>query len=170
MEHANAINFTTQPIHFVSPTYEIFSYSTTDRNGYRIYKRKGSSRVLTRHIWQDYIDIAEIIRLTPHGKETYKLRSETVERVFGDAKEKHAMRWTTLRGLANIQRQATMTFACMNLKKVANWLAKRKAEPPKPSPVGTFLANFFSFLKLAWFYQINRKPTSQKVGLSAVWR
>ena len=29
----------------------------------------------------------------------YKLRKETIERVFADAKEKHAMRYTTLQRL-----------------------------------------------------------------------
>ena len=135
--------------HFVSPTHETFEYSTTDRNGYRIYKRKGSSRVLTRHIWQDYLEIAEIIRLTPHGKETYKLRSETIERVFGDAKEKHALRWTTLRSIAKLKRQVTMTFACMNLKKLATWIAKIKEKPTNPSPISNFFANVFSFFKFA---------------------
>ena len=132
--------------HFISPTGEIFTYSTTDRNGYRQYKLKGSKRVLTRHIWRDYVDITELIRLTPHGKEVYHQRKETIERVFGDAKEKHAMRWTTLRGLPNIQRQATLTFACMNLKKMANWLARKKTEPRNPSPISTFFSKLFSLL------------------------
>jgi len=127
--------------HYVSPTKEIFELSTIDRNGYRIYKCKGSSRVLTRHIWRDYIEIAEIIRLTPQGKAIYQIRKESIERVFGDAKEKHAMRWTTLRGLPNIQRQATMTFACMNLKKLATWIAKS-------NPLSCFYSKLLSLFKI----------------------
>ena len=140
--------------HFISPTKEIFEYSTTDRNGYRKYKCKGSTRVLTRHIWRDYLEIAEIIRLTPQGKEIYTKRKETIERVFGDAKENHAMRWTTLRGLPNLQRQATLTFACMNLKKMANWLAKRTKDPRKPNPSTTFFSKLLSIFKT---FTTNRK-------------
>ncbi|WP_419465602.1 transposase [Bhargavaea massiliensis] len=55
-------------------------------------------KVITRHIWQDYLDHAEAIRLTPENKEIYTRRKETVERGFGDAKEKCGMRWTTLAG------------------------------------------------------------------------
>ena len=49
------------------------------------------------------------------------LDKETIERVFADAKEKHGMRWTTLRGLKKLSMQAMLTFAAMNLKKMANW-------------------------------------------------
>jgi hypothetical protein len=52
------------------------------------------------------------------------LRKETIERVFADAKEKHGMRWTTLRGLKKVTMQAMLTYASMNLKKLATWLWK----------------------------------------------
>jgi len=44
-----------------------------------------------------------------------------LSRVFGDAKEKHGMRFTQLRGLLKVKMQVALTFACMNLKKLANW-------------------------------------------------
>ncbi|MGE7068010.1 transposase [Peribacillus butanolivorans] len=47
--------------------------------------------------------------------------NETIERVFADVKEKHGMRWTTLWGLKKLLMQAMLTFAAMNLKKIANW-------------------------------------------------
>ena len=37
---------------------------------------------------------------TPAYAQLYKRRKETIERVFADAKEKHAMRYTQYRGLA----------------------------------------------------------------------
>jgi len=37
-------------------------------------------------------------------------------------KEKHGMRWTTLRGLKKVSAQAMLVAACMNLKKMANWM------------------------------------------------
>jgi hypothetical protein len=48
-------------------------------------------------------------------------RNQTNERVCADVKEKHGMRWTTLRGLEKLSMQAMLTFATMNLKKLANW-------------------------------------------------
>ena len=50
-------------------------------------------KTVTRHIWSDYLEQAEDIRHSPQGKESYTLRSQTIERVFADAKEKYGMRY-----------------------------------------------------------------------------
>ena len=47
--------------------------------------------------------------------------------MFADAKVKHGLRFTQLRGLAKVTMQVTLTFACINLKKLAKW--KRKLFP-----------------------------------------
>lgn len=70
-------------------------------------------------------DIVEQLRKTERGKQIYKLRKESIERVFGDAKEKHAMRYTHHRGLARVSHWVKLKFAAMNLKKLANWAWKR---------------------------------------------
>ena len=44
--------------------------------------------------WQESLDLVEQLRKTERGKELYAMRKETIERVFADAKEKHAMRYT----------------------------------------------------------------------------
>ena len=49
------------------------------------------------------------------------MRKQTIERVFADAKEKHAMRYTHHRGLARVSHWVTLKFAAMNLKKLALW-------------------------------------------------
>jgi len=64
---------------------------------------------------------AEDVRHSPQGKEIYKLRKETIERVFADAKVKHGLRFTQYRGLARLKMQVLLTFSCMNLKKLAKW-------------------------------------------------
>jgi hypothetical protein len=63
----------------------------------------------------------EHLRHTNLNKTFYAHRKETIERGFADAKEKHGMRWTTLRGLKKVSMQAMLTFAAMNLKKLADW-------------------------------------------------
>ena len=50
--------------------------------------------------------------------------------MFADAKEHHGLRYTMLRGLEKVKMQATLTFACMNLKKLAIW--KHRKRQPKP--------------------------------------
>ena len=51
----------------------------------------------------------------------YEWLYERLERVFADAKEKHAMRYTHHRGLAAVTRWVRLKYATMNLKKLANW-------------------------------------------------
>ncbi|MFP3380531.1 transposase, partial [Bacillus sp. SIMBA_069] len=72
-------------------------------------------KVVTRHIWQDYMKEADHLRHHQDVKPIY------AERVFADAKEKHGMRWTTLRGLKKLSMQAVLTSAAMNVKKMVNW-------------------------------------------------
>jgi len=100
----------------VCPNNQVLNYSTTDRNGYRQYKSDpkicidcphiercthslNHQKVAIKHIWQNYIERAEDFRHSQLGKITYALRSQTIERVFADAKEKHAMRYTHIEEL-----------------------------------------------------------------------
>lgn len=127
---------------YICPNNKLLDYSTTNRDGYREYKSnpedckkcpyreqctqsKAFQKVVTRHVWEEYMELAEDVRHSPEGKETYKLRCETIERVFADAKENHAMRYTQFRGLARLKMQVLLTFSCMNLKKLAKWKKKR---------------------------------------------
>ena len=122
-------------------------YSTTNREGYREYKSnplecsqcpyiekctmsRNHTKVMTRHIWSEYMEYAEEYQHVFQYKEIYKQRRETIERVFADAKERHGLRYTMLRGLEKVKMQATLTFACMNLKKLAIW--KHRKRQPKP--------------------------------------
>lgn len=49
-------------------------------------------------------------------KELYTKRKETIERVFADAKEKYAMRYTLYRGLAQVTNWVRLKFSAINLK------------------------------------------------------
>ena len=118
------------------PQNKVLSYATTNREGYREYKSKSyvcksgpvrerctqsqqCPKTVERHVWHAYIERAEDVRHSPLGKATYSLRSQTIERVFADAKEKHAMRYTPYRGLTAVSAWVKLKFAAMNLKKLA---------------------------------------------------
>ncbi|WP_397351463.1 transposase [Paenibacillus larvae] len=58
------------------------------------------------------------------NKRIYAERKETIERVFADLKEKHGMRWTTLRGLKASPCKEMLIF-CHEPPKMATWLWKR---------------------------------------------
>ncbi len=82
---------------------------------------KNCVKTVTKHIWSDYIELAEDIRHTPKYAELYKMRKEKIERVSANAKERHAMRYTPCRGLAQVTNLVRLKFATMNLKKLARW-------------------------------------------------
>ena len=92
----------------------------------------------------------EDIRHTIGIKEIYSLRSQTIERVFADAKELHGMRYTQYRGLAKVKMELTLKFACMNLKKLAMWKFRK----------GFCNANFFKsnykFIKIKKWLSNNK--------------
>ena len=125
---------------YICPESRILEYSTTNRGGYREYKSKGYQcegcpslqqctlsrdhvKVITRHIWEECMEQVEDIRHTIGNKAKYNLRKETIERIFGTAKEQHGFRYTQYTGKARMEMKAGLTFACMNLKKLARMLA-----------------------------------------------
>ena len=125
------------------PEYQELKYSTTNRDGYREYKSdpkicvncptrercthsKDCIKTVQRHIWKDYEELADDARYTPKYRELYERRKETIERIFADAKGKHAMRYTPYRGLAQVTNWVKLKFAAMNLKKLATWKWKER--------------------------------------------
>ncbi len=73
------------------------------------------------------METVEDIRHTSGNKEIYARRKETIERIFGTAKEQHGSRYTQYVGKARMEMKAGLTFACMDLKKLARILAKKES-------------------------------------------
>jgi hypothetical protein len=120
----------------------------------RCTESKSCTKTVTRHVWQDYVELAEDIRHTPKYKELYKKRKETIERVFADAKVKYGMRYTLYRGLTQVTNWVKLKFAAMNLKKLAMW----KWRDGHPSG---FLLILLCYFPIA-YYQAH--PSFNRVG------
>jgi len=69
------------------------------------------------------------------GKQLYSLRSQTIERIFADAKEKHFMRYTYLRGLAKLKNADHAYF--------------RLNEPQKARQAQVLLFSYFLFFTIS---------------------
>ena len=156
---------------YLCPENQVLKYATTNREGYREYKSDpkicagcpylkqctksiNHQKAITRHIWQEYMEICEDIRHTKGMKEIYSKRKETIERDFGTAKEHHAMRYTQQIGKEKMAMKVGLTFACMNMKKLANMLWNyRRNEPTGPVDSSTkgasslYLHDFLSILR-----------------------
>ena len=122
---------------YVCPNGKTLEYSTTNREGYREYKScpqvcescpylsqctnsKEHVKLITRHIWEPYLETCQDIRHTEGMSDLYKQRKQTIERLFGCAKENHGFRYTQQYGKARMEMKVGLTFTCMNLKKLAN--------------------------------------------------
>ena len=149
------------------PEYKVLNYSTTNRDGYKEYKSRSylcvncptkalctesakCEKTVQRHVWQEYVELAEDARHTPEYKELYRQRKEKIERVFADAKEQHGMRYTQYRGLTQVSNRVRLKFAAMNLKKLATWMWNET----HPAPVSSILRFLF-----AWFSLNVKNPT-----------
>lgn len=134
-------SYSTEEDIYTCPMGGVLRHTTTNKEGQRIYRtnpkhcvncphkhlcgaNEKGQKIFQRHIWQEHLDLVEQLRKTEWGKEIYAMRKETIERVFGDAKEKHAMRYTQHRGLTRVTSWVRLKFAAMNLKKLATWAWK----------------------------------------------
>jgi len=132
---------------YICPNDQILNYRTTNRDGYREYKSdpiicgscpylsqctksKLHQKTVVRHVWEDYLEQCEDIRQTIGMKDIYDKRKQTIERIFGTAKEHHGMRYTQMLGKAKMSMKVGLTFACMNMKKLVKIMDKRFREGP----------------------------------------
>ncbi len=121
---------------YICPNDQILKYSNTNRDGYKEYKScghicekcdflsqctasKNHVKVVTRHVWEEYMEACEDIRHTRGMKDLYSHRKETIERIFGTAKENHGFRYTQMYGKARMKMKVALTYSAMNLKKLA---------------------------------------------------
>jgi hypothetical protein len=86
---------------------ETLTYSTTNRSGYKEYRTDPAKcsvcplleqwtstkqRTIQRHVWEDFKEQVLQNRQSETGAAVYRLRSQTIERSFADAKELHGLR------------------------------------------------------------------------------
>lgn len=126
---------------YICPENKVLSYSTTNRDGYREYKSRSYQcancpslekctlsrehvKVVTRHVWEGYLETCEDIRHSIGMRDLYQKRKETIERLFGTAKEAHGFRYTHMRGKAKMRMKVGMTYACINLKKLVKMMQR----------------------------------------------
>jgi transposase len=164
---------------YLCPENHILCYYTTNKEGYREYRSCGETctkcrslhkcteskehrKVVTRHVWEEYIEKAEDIRHTIGNKQIYELRKETIERLFGTAKEQHGFRYTQYKGKAQMEMKAGLTFACMNLKKLARILAQREVKSTLISDIWCETKEKMAFIE-KWCWSCSPAPTLSTV-------
>lgn len=100
------------------------------------------------------MEICEDIRQTLGMKDLYAKRKETIERLFGTAKENHGFRYTQMYGKARMEMKVGLTFACMNLKKLAKIKAKWGL-PEKRKQHITSILDAIRLIKEKWLWDLH---------------
>lgn len=158
---------------YICPNNQLLHYATTNRDGYREYRScsavcagcpylaqctnsKEHIKTVARHVWAADLEEMEENRYTCGIREYYKLRKETIERDFALAKELHGFRYTQEYGQARMVWKAALTFACINLKKLAKmtWSAPKTLHIPR-----TFVLYLHDFIS-----SLNTPPACSPAG------
>jgi len=127
---------------YLCPENQELTYRTTTRDGYQEYKSnpticvncpllsvctesQNHQKVVTRHVWKEALEICEDIRHQSGMKERYHKRKETIERLFGTAKEYHNLRYTREKGKSKMEDKVGLTLACLNIEKMVKMMARK---------------------------------------------
>ncbi len=125
----------------ICPNDKILKYTNVTRNGYKVFKAKEcdcsqcdfkfkcttmKAKQVNLSVYHDVLDEVEHMRHSDEGKEVYKLRKEKIERLFGDVKENHGMRYLKVTSMEKARNQVLLTLTCLNIKKMALHLGRRE--------------------------------------------
>lgn len=133
------------------PGGKTLHYAITNREGYAEYRsipaecsqcplreqctaNASHQRSIHRHVWESHKEQVVRNRQSAEGIIVYRMRCQTIERSFADAKVLHGLRRCRLRGRENVQEQVLMTAIAQNLKKIARQLAKRSSRENPVTP------------------------------------
>ncbi len=90
-----------------------------DKTGYKKYKNSDKTKIVRRHIKEEWNEIFNKNRLSEFGKELYQKRKEHVERSFGDSKQNHGYRYAMYKGVKKNQHYTWLICAAQNMKNIA---------------------------------------------------
>lgn len=111
--------------------------------------KKDAFKTVTRHLYEDCMLLAREYRLSEEGKEIYKLRKETIERVFAEGKEYHGLRYTRYKGLKKNSNIRALFYACLNIKKLA-LLEKKWEKILEKKNSSSLFSSIFQTIKKLW--------------------
>jgi hypothetical protein len=107
-------------IYYEKETGEVLEYNGhIDKNGYKKYENIDKTKIVRRHIHEEWNEQFRDNRLSEKGKELYQKRKEHVERSFADSKQNHGYRYAMYRGIKKNQNYTWLICAAQNMKNIA---------------------------------------------------
>lgn len=109
-----------EDIYYDKETGEVLEYhGLIDRLGYKKYQSMDKTKVMRRHIHEEWNELFRENRLSNKGKELYQRRKEHVERSFADSKQNHGYRYAMYKGVRKNQNYTWLICAAQNMKNIA---------------------------------------------------
>lgn len=132
-----------EDFYYEKETGEILEYKgLIDRNGYKKYENTDKTKIVRRHIHEEWNEIFRENRLTTEGKELYKKRKERIELSFADSKNNHGYRYAMYKGVKKNQHYAWLICAAQNMKNIALKKTKVNGKPLTKLTIIEYITNF----------------------------
>ena len=145
-------------------TGEILEYNgLIDRNGYKQYRNIDKTKIIRRHIKQEWNEQLNQNRLSTEGKNLYKFRKEKVERSFADSKQNHGYRYAMYKGVEKNQNYTWLICAAQNMKNISLKLENSKYKTNNNKKKQLNIAKLFNLIKI--FQKIFKKVTNENLDL-----
>ena len=138
-------------IYYEKETGEVLEYKgLVDKNGYKTYINLDKTKLVRRHIHEEWNELFRDNRLSKEEKKLYQKRKEHVERSFADSKQNHGYRYAMYKGVEKNQNYTWLICAAQNMKNIA--LKKEKYSNNKQDNI-TISTKITNFIK-----KINKFP------------
>ena len=132
-------------VYYEKETGEILEYKgLIDKNGYKKYENSDKTKIIRRHIREEWNEIFRENRLSKEGKELYQKRKEHIERSFADSKQNHGYRYAMYKGIRKNQHYTWLICAAQNMKNIA---IKNDNVGKKAISLSSFLHKFIKILQ-----------------------
>ena len=153
-------------IYYEKETGEVLEYNgLIDKNGYKKYENRNKTKIIRRHIHEEWNEIFKKNRLSKEGKELYQKRKEHVERSFADSKQNHGYRYAMYKGVKKNQHYTWLICAAQNMKNIS---IKNDNVGKKPLSMASLIEKLSNLLKIFIKKISIRKPLEKSRGLSTL--
>lgn len=135
-------------IYFDKNDGEILKYSgLIDRNGYKIYRNIDKTKIIRRHIHEEWNEKFKENKKSEEGKLLYDDRKNHVERSFADSKQNHGYRYAMYKGVLKNQHYTWLICAAQNMKNIAIKSDNVGKEPKTLSSIIQIFTKFYKNIK-----------------------
>jgi hypothetical protein len=99
---------------------EVLEYKgLIDKLGYKKYENLDKTKIVRRHICEEWNEMFRENRISEAGKKLYQKRKEHIERSFADSKQNHGYRYAMYKGVKKNQHYTWLICAAQNMKNIS---------------------------------------------------